>query len=174
MWCQKASMSTWYKYLNQLQHRSIQNCFVIGWNICIRSEILSYWLSNKLSYKSTIERKIEVLDFRRPQIMAPERQFSDRCVGPPGGGLELNPYLKKKHVSMGHPVPLHFLLQLLLKLNVLTYIMYLPSSAFLIAHTYTTTKRGRSIKKRNFTMASSLLSPPLCLLVCLTAPIQGS
>ena len=106
--------------------------------------------------------------------MAPERQFSDRCVGPPGGGLELNPYLKKKHVSMGHPVPLHFLLQLLLKLNVLTYIMYLPSSAFLIAHTYTTTKRGRSIKKRNFTMASSLLSPPLCLLVCLTAPIQGS
>ena len=141
--------------------------------VCRRSEFRFHRLSSKQLYKSTIERKVEVLSFRRPQIMAPERQFSDRCVGPPGG-LELNPYLKNKHVSLGHPVLLHYLLHLLLKLNVLTYIMYLPSSAFLIAHTYTTTKRGRSIKKRNFTMASSLLSPPLCLLVCLTAPIQGS
>lgn len=159
-------MSTWY--FNQLQHRSIQNCFKIGWNICIRSEILSYWLSNKLSYKSTIERKIEVLDFRRPQIMAPERQFSDRCVGPPGG-LKLNPYLKNKHCFFGSPCTITFFAPVAAEAQC-TYIHYVSTILCIFNRAYLHNNKTRPEHQETqlYNGLFIIVSPfvPACLLDC--------
>ena len=70
--------------------------FVIGWNSCRRLKFLSYWLSTRLLYKSTLVHNLDVFDFsfNRPW---PVWQYGLSSFQ--AGGTKLERFLPKEIVE---------------------------------------------------------------------------
>ena len=101
--------------------------------------------------------------------MAPERQFSDRCVGPPGGGLKLNPYLKKEACFYGSPCTITFFAPVAAEAQC-TYIHYVSSILCIFNRAYLHNNKTRPEHQETqlYNGLFIIVSPfvPACLLDC--------